>query len=381
MVRAIAGAPTPGPEQRGEASTIISFQAGKRSKPLTEQEERVLLGRIHQAQILGRLREELATTSDGGAVTVELWARKAGLQVLDLQAMLQEASEAKQILVERNMPMVYKIVEQQYRWRLRGAVVSIDDLVQEGAYALGLAADRFDPLSKNRFLTYAVFVIRDKLDTAVARNDLAISVPVTALKEFYSAKRYLALELGRAPSDKELERYFVDGVLDISQDASPGETGTRSEAEESLLTLVNDGPGAAGGESGSRGGSTGAKRRKRRMDLMTAVRRVASLDSTIRDADGNPMSLMETLAASNADPLRHAGDGMVSSLLPKVLTPREAYLVRMVCGLVDGRPRTVAECADKLCLSVKRTKALLDASLEKLRLAAIASKASSVMVS
>ncbi|CAN0527385.1 unnamed protein product, partial [Scytosiphon promiscuus] len=94
------------------------------------------------------------------------------------------------------------------RWRLRGGQVSTADLLQEGAYALGLAADRFDPAMPNRFLTYALFLVRDKLDTALAGGNTAISVPVAALKELHRSRRELTAELGRSPSEAEVAHFF-----------------------------------------------------------------------------------------------------------------------------------------------------------------------------
>lgn len=344
----------------------------KRLPPLTETEERTLLAKVHQARILGRLGEELAGPLGVGSLSPEAWARKAGLDVVELQTMLKEGVEAKQRLVERNMPMVFKIVEQQYRWRLRGGQISTADLVQEGAYALGVAADRYNPLNKNRFLTYAVFVVRDKLDNAIAHGDMAISLPLSALKEFYTAKRVLTAELGRTPSDKEVERYFVDGVMDVSPIIGPSsEVSPPVKIDATMLPERGESSRGRSRNGAGRGASdaTSKRVRKRKMDVVSVVGRSTSLNSVIRDSDGGATTLMDTLAEAGADPLRHAENGVISSLLSDVLTPREARLVRMACGLTDGRQRTMAECADELCLSVSRTKTLFSNSLEKMRLA------------
>lgn len=389
MVSALA----PHPQPKGAANAAVEGASPQRMQPraplLTRKQERVLLERVHEARLLKRIRKRLLaeTGSKSGPLPVspQMWALEAGLGVDELQRRLKGGVEAKQTLVERNMPMVFKIVEQQYRWRLRDGHVSTADLVQEGAYALAVAADRFDPVSnQNRFLTYAVFIVRDKLDAAVAAGNMAISVPVAALKEFYSARRELTSELGRQPSELELERFFVDGVLDVSpSDSLPSLTsgvikigamsrkspvgGMGTEVSVSGAGVMESRLSAVALEALS------ARKRKRRLDLVAAVQRVSSIDAVIRGSDGSKISVVETLpgAFSHADPTRGVvEDDSVSALLPKVLTPRQAELVRLACGLVDGRPRTMQECSEKLCLSVAKTKTLFDASLEKLRAAA-----------
>lgn len=331
-----------------------------------------MLGKVRDARLLRGLQKTLAAAEEGDVVTVTAWAREAGLEVEELRRTLQEGLDAKRTLVERNMPMVMTVVEQRYRWRLRGGHLSTADLLQEGAYALGLAAERFDPAMPNRFLTYALFIVRDKLDTALASGNMAISVPVAALKELHRTRRELAAELGRSPSEAELANFFANGAI---LEQSPSAARRASVEGRALL-----GAGVDAKETKIETGSEAAKAtpalhpriRRRRLDLLAAVQRVTSLDSLIRDSEGNTISLADTIAGQHGDPLRMSGNGDISELMPKVLTRKQAELVRMACGLADGRPLPMVECSRRLSLSVGKTKALLDNSLEKLRIAATA---------
>lgn len=331
----------------------------RRVPPLTVEEERALLMKIQEARLLRGLQHNLAVAGGGGMVTEEAWAQEAGLSVEELKRMLREGLDAKRALVERNMPMVMHLVQQQYGWRLRGGHVTTADLLQEGAYALGLAADRFDPAMPNRFLTYAVFLVRDSLEGAIASGSFAISVPASALKELNRARQNLADQLGRKPSDAEMANFFANGVVVL--DGKP------------------PAPAAAGGSRRALQDSSAIEKievepriRQRRLDLLAAVQRVASLDTPIRDTEGNSIPMVETLVGNDGDPLRMPGNGDISELIPKVLTRRQANLVRMACGLAEGRPLSIAECSRRLSLSVGKTKAMLDTSLEKLRIAATA---------
>ncbi|CAM9526620.1 unnamed protein product [Ectocarpus sp. 8 AP-2014] len=376
----------------------------RRTPPLTTEEERALLAKIKNARALRDIQRGLEAAAaaaagrgekgalgdgraaDGGAgtaVTMGAWAREAGVEVEDLPRVLQEGIEAKQTLVERNMPMVIRMVEEQYRWRLRGGQVSFADLLQEGAYALGVAVERFDPAMPNRFLTYALYTVRDKLDVALARGNSAISVPATALKEVHRARRELTGRLGKTPSEAELANFFANGVVvdDAEPAASAGDGGIRrggadggrgrSTAAGRRSRAVTDGEFAVKAASSDREARQQARTRRRRLNLLSAVQKVTSIDRLIRASDGSTMMpLVDTLVGDLEDGQPRSAGGDIAELLPRVLTPRQASLVRMACGLSDGKPMTMAECSKELSLSVARTKNLFDSSLEKLRAAA-----------
>lgn len=381
MVSALVEAPPSLPPPMGAATTSGRRQR-RRTPPLTVEEERALLTKIHAARLLRAMHKNLAAAGGGGGglVNLEEWAREAGLGVEELTSALQGGLDAKRALVERNMPMVMQLIEQQYRWRLRGGQVSTADLLQEGAYALGLAADRFDPAMPNRFLTYALFLVRDKLDTALAGGNTAISVPVAALKELHRSRRELTAELGRSPSEAEVAHFFANGVVAGSPPAMAAAArsgGARHAPTAEGRSTVGE-PAAAGGAV--RGKIEVQPRiRERRLNLLSAVNKVKSIDTLIRDSEGNTISLVDTLVGHHGDPLRMPGNGDMSELLPKVLTREQANLVRMACGLEDGPPLSMKECSQRLSLSVGRTKTLFENSLKKLRIAATADNPALVM--
>eukprot|EP00904_Undaria_pinnatifida_P001393 jgi/Undpi1/11254/HiC_scaffold_30.g13552.m1 len=375
MVSAIVEAPPslPPPAAAAGAATTSGRRQRRRTPPLTVEEERALLTKIQAARLLRAMHKNLAAGQEEGLVNLEDWAREAGLEVEELTGALLEGLDAKRALVERNMPMVMQLIEQQYRWRLRGGQVSTADLLQEGAYALGLAADRFDPAMPNRFLTYALFVVRDKLDTALAGGNTAISVPVAALKELHRSRRELTAELGRSPSEAELAHFFANGMVAGSPPAAAAAAG----AVTTEGRRVGGEPTVAAGVRGKI--EVQPRIRERRLNLLSAVNKVKSIDTLIRDSEGNTIALVDTLVGHHGNPLRMPGNGDMSELLPKVLTREQADLVRMACGLSDGPPLSMKECSQRMSLSVGRTKSLFESSLEKLRIAATADNPALVM--
>lgn len=374
--------------------------------PLSPEEERTLINQIQQARVLRSLRKRLLkrgagdknNTADarrGALMPPAMWAREAGITVEELTEKLQAGIEAKEALVERNLPMVIKIVREWYEWRLHGAQVTTADLVQEGAYALGLAAERFDADRDTRFLTYAVFVVRDKLDNALAAGNGSISVPASALKEYYEARRQLTAELGRQPVGPEFANFFtnepftspatsaaddVDGDAAVTSSNKMPTTGLRIEAttpEQGLSEVTVGGGTGAGMKKRSFMVQDAAmmRRRKRRLDLLAAVQQSTSLDTPVKGPEGGTIPLVDLvegfLEKPEDDPLLEAENESLLALLPKVLTPRQVDLVRMACGLAeDGRSMSMQECSQRLSLSVSKTRELFEASLQKLRTSA-----------
>lgn len=374
--------------------------------PLSPEEERTLINQIQQARVLRSFRRRLLkkgggdkkNTADarrGALMPPAMWAREAGITVEELTEKLQAGIEAKEALVERNLPMVIKIVRERYQWRLHGGQVTTADLVQEGAYALGLAAERFDADRDTRFLTYAVFVVRDKLDNALASGNSAISVPASALKEYYEARRQLTAELGRQPLEPEFANFFTNEPFTSSAtSAADDDDGDATITSNNVQPTTGLGIAATTPEQGLSEveveGGKGARiknwpltvqdaatlrRRKRRLDLLAAVQRSTSLDTPVKGPEGGIIPLVEVVEGLGGklqrDPLLEAEYESLLALLPKVLTPRQVDLVRMACGFAeDGRSMSMQECSQRLCLSVSRTKELFEASLQELRASA-----------
>eukprot|EP00752_Nemacystus_decipiens_P016313 g14589.t1 len=393
MVSAVAEPPAA--TLAGLATQTGPRKRGQRRKPaLTVDEERALLAKIKAARVLRECQQRLelaavaagkgkdygvagaADRADGAAgtmVPVEAWAREAGVEVKHLSRVLQEGIEAKRTLVERNMPMVNNMVQGQYRWRLHGGQVSTTDLLQEGAYALGVAADAFDPAMKNRFITYALYIVRDKLDVALARGNSAISVPSSALKELHRARRELTDALGRKPSEAEMANFFANGVLVDGFAAASSSAGAGTAESAAAETRREFSMKAPADDKEAR---QQARTRRRRLNLLSAVQKVTSIDQLITSSDGSTMVPLVDTLEDDQSPLAGSGGGGgktdISELMPRVLTPLQTDLVRMACGLADGPPMSMAECSKELSLSVARTKSLFDSSLQKLRIAAAA---------
>lgn len=116
----------------------------------------------------------------------------------------QGDAAALRALVEANLRFVVS-----YASRFRGAALPLLDLVHEGNLGLMEAARRYDPAQANRFLSYAVFYVRDAILTALQGQSGALRLPRRPgqlLAHLYETLQKLEAELRRAPSEVEIAR-------------------------------------------------------------------------------------------------------------------------------------------------------------------------------
>jgi len=107
-----------------------------------------------------------------------------------------------QILVQRNLKYVVSVVN-----KYRGCGLSLQDLIEEGNIGLIQAAKRFDPAHKVKFITYAVWWIKQTIMNSLAEQSGTVKLPVKqAGKVFKGAKCFndLAQTLGREPTQAEV---------------------------------------------------------------------------------------------------------------------------------------------------------------------------------
>lgn len=93
-------------------------------------------------------------------------------------------ARARSTLVGRNLRLVLHVAK-----RYRGMGLPLEDLVQEGAAGLMVAAERFDPDRGCRFSTYATPWIRQGVSRAIANKGRLIRLPANAHQRLYQLGR------------------------------------------------------------------------------------------------------------------------------------------------------------------------------------------------
>ena len=125
-------------------------------------------------------------------------------------AELSSDSEERQVkaintLVESNLKLVYKVAHE-----FKKSPVDFEDLVSEGCTGLLYAVNKFDTSKGVRFITYAVWWIRQKMRRAIELQGHTVRVPqeINILRaKIYKAKQELEEALGSAPDIDDLVEY------------------------------------------------------------------------------------------------------------------------------------------------------------------------------
>jgi len=168
----------------------------------------------------------LATKRTEGR-SLELYLREIGSK--ETLKSEEEASLARRIrtgeqealneLTEANLRFVVSIAKQ---YANQG--VALEDLINEGNVGLIRAAKGFDETKGCRFITYAVWWIRQAILQALAEQSRIVRLPLNRVGELYKmgrAARELGHTLGRNPTTNEIaeeldvSRGDVEGMMSI----------------------------------------------------------------------------------------------------------------------------------------------------------------------
>lgn len=226
--------------------------------------------------------------------------------------------------------------------RFRFCGVPLEDLKQEAYYGLCLARTQFDPTQGASFKTYATFIIRRNLCSAVERYGCPMRIP----KEEREAVKFLSLDRGFDEEEGDRMGYQLadatwngdmysgmNGSLSSEMNGSWG-----SEANGNMNSDVN------GSLSSEANGS---------WDLETR--------SPLLDEPDNEEDCREV-------------EGVVKELL-SILTPREQQVVELLCGL-KGDPLSTSAVGKEIQVSPARVRQIFQVALKKMELQYISREAS-----
>jgi len=123
-------------------------------------------------------------------------------------------AKALRRLVEANLRFVVS-----YAKRYRGCGLSFLDLINEGNIGLIEAAKRFDPSKKVKFITYAVWWVRQAIIHALSDQSGAFRLPQKQANLLYrigKAQSNLRSKLQRTPSTEEIAAKMEVTVKEVS---------------------------------------------------------------------------------------------------------------------------------------------------------------------
>lgn len=247
-------------------------------------------------------REQLLTVEE--EVELSQRIRKGDRQALD-------------ILVKSNLRFVVSVAKQYQNQGL-----SLPDLINEGNVGLIKAAEKFDETRGFKFISYAVWWIRQTILQALAEQSRIVRLPlnqVSAVNKISKAITKFEQEFERKPSPEE------------------------------LAELVNEVP-------------------EKINDSLRASGRHVSMDAPfVEGEDNSPLDVMENTDAPAADhTLINESLQMEISRALNILNERERDIIEMSFGISQPE-MTLEEIGDRFGLTRERVRQIREKAIRKLR--------------
>jgi RNA polymerase primary sigma factor len=239
-----------------------------------------------------------------------------------LSIRIQEGDvQALHELVRRNLKYVVTVAN-----KYRGCGLSLQDLIEEGNIGLIQAAKRFDGSRHIKFITYAVWWIRQAIMHSLAEQSGTVKLPIKQAGKLYKIERKyksLTQELEREPTTSEVAEDLGYSVEDIE-------------------------------------------------NIMRAYRTHLSLDTPLRDDDVTQyLDLLE-----NPDYIPYDDQIMKASLHQKVddmlkhLSKREEQILRMRFGF-NGETKTLEDIGKEIGLSRERVRQIEKRAKARLKIRSV----------
>ena len=242
-----------------------------------------------------------------------------GTEELDLARKIRAGDpDALQELVKRNLRFVISVAK---KYQNRG--MGLSDLIGEGNLGLLTAARKFDPDQGVKFISYAVWWIRQSILAALARHGRTVRVPLNRTADLSRITRIsetLRQDLRREPTPEE-----IAANTGLSVDV------VRSLAALNTAEVRLDSP-------------------------LEPEHERSTIDRFMADEQGGPEEqAMERFLTEQID------------LALRTLPARDARVLRLYFGLDGGREHTLEEIGGMLGVTRERVRQLRDRALKRLR--------------
>jgi len=227
--------------------------------------------------------------------------------------------KALETLTKANLRFVVSVAKQ-----FQNQGLSLEDLINEGNLGLIKAAKRFDETRGFKFISYAVWWIRQSIMQAIAEQSRMVRLPlnrVGTLNKLSKAFRLLEQEYERKPTPQELAKELEIGVDDVA-------------------------------------------------DALQLYGRQISMDAPFSKDEDNKNSLLDTLIIDQQAPdtelMKESLRKEVETVLA-TLPEREATVIQMYFGINNEHPSTLEEIGERFNLTRERVRQIKEKALRSLR--------------
>ncbi len=227
-------------------------------------------------------------------------------------------SKALDKLVKANLRFVISVAKEY-----QGQGLPLQDLISEGNLGLIKAAQRFDETRGFKFISYAVWWIRQSILQALAEQSRVVRLPLNRVGAINKVGRVL----------EKLEKVY-------GREPSMAEVADSMEMSDYEVADV----------------------------LKTSARHL-SLDEPFKEDEGN--NLLDVLESDKYAP---PDDSLMQESLKEeidkvlvTLKPREAEIIRLYFGLEGDRPLTLEEIGEHFQLTRERVRQIKEKALRRMR--------------
>ena len=228
--------------------------------------------------------------------------------------------DAQEKLVRANLRFVVSVAKQ-----FQNKGLSLGDLINEGNLGLIKAAKRFDETRGFKFISYAVWWIRQGIMSALADHQRAVRLPLNRVQELTKiskAYRKLEQEYERKPTTEELAKILEWTTKEVAY-------------------------------------------------VLQISARYVSMDAPLKSGDESITSLMDVLPNEHQplpdkDLMNDSLKNEVTNVL-SILEAREAEVIRLSFGIGRNQKATLEEIGDRFNLTRERIRQIKEKALRKLR--------------
>lgn len=273
---------------------------------------------MKQLKITQRITDRESRSLNSYMNEVRTYASVTADEEVDLANRISQGDAAAlDRLVKANLRFVIS-VSKQYQ----GYGLTLQDLINEGNFGLIKAASRFDPSRGFKFISYAVWWIRQSIIHAISTQARMVRLPqnkMAELRKIQEAGIKLAQDFGREPTADELAQ-----AMGTSAAAIEKVSGLNSKHVSLDAPMVD-------GEEGT-------------------LKEVLSDDAPLADEEVIRSSMLEAL------------DGCLQGL-----RPREREVIMLSYGIGTDMPMKLDDIADRFELTRERIRQIRDRAIRKLR--------------
>jgi RNA polymerase primary sigma factor len=204
----------------------------------------------------------------------------------------------------------------------QGLGISLEDLINEGNVGLIKAAERFDETRGFKFITYAVWWIKQSIFQCIADKSKIVRFPVNRMNNYVKLTRFIdryEQKHGHRPTNEIIENELELSTKDITQ---------------AFSMLSNE----------------------------------QSIDDTLKDSETQVKNfIVDKKATSPDEDLEYESLRLDIEGVLKTLNDREANIIELYFGVNQERPYTLEEIASKYNLTRERVRQIKEKALSRLK--------------